>query len=424
MSWCLGVSVGKMLSRAFSIRNPQSAIRNFCLFLLAAIIPLNVPAQTTAVVHLKDGRTEKIVFEAAQFESADNALVRGQASGRRVEFRAPEIWQIEFGAEPLPRGSTEQLWLNDGTRLTGQIAQWNGPQRPIVQSDLFRSLAVWDDAIIGLTRGWPPLPRLPAAAADKDLLCTTDGDQMIGRFLQIDMAAVGFRSDLGTISCPRAKVSALVLAPRKVAKPEETPWVLRFANDDRVWTKSWGIESGRLRCAIGGSNPTVPAGLLRRAVHLDPSVEVFSRIQPQNFTMQPLLDGTRAIIVDHGPGDCALRVGTREYLFGLFLRPECELDYALSDGDEFFLAELGLSTELTEDKDSPAGGFAHRARASFAVGDGPWKTFALDSRAAPVAVALPLAGARRLRIRVEAADDWGCGAHVVLGEPVLTKNKR
>jgi hypothetical protein len=420
------------------IQNPRSTIVAGVTILLA-LARAEVGAQTTAVVHRMDGRVETIQLEGAQFESAEKGILRRRASGRSVEYRSNEIWQIELDSERVPRGSAEQLWLTDGSRLSGQLVKWVVSQRAVTWTDLFRTIELFDEVIAGLTRGDPPPSRLPVGMAGKDALYTTDGDRMAGQLLRIEDGDFAFRSELGNITCSRQKVSALVLAPKSAVRDQPSaisdqpsavgvrkseirnpksdgPWVLEFANGDRVWTQSWAIEGGRLRCTVGGGAPPAPAALLCRAVALGPRVEVFSRIQPQHFTMRPILAGTHAILVDCAPENRPLRIGEREYLFGLFLRPECEMEYALGDEAEFFLAQAGLSSELARDVGA--------ARIAFALGDGPWKSFELTRNAAPVAISLGLSGSKRLRIRVEADDDWGCGAHVVLGEPVLIRRQK
>jgi len=397
------------------IRNQKSKIAS--AFLLALFVT-NVAAQTTATIHRSDGRIEKIRLADVQFEPPDKGLIRGLVSDRVVEYRPDELWQIEFGAERVARGSAEQLWLNDGTRLAGQLVQWIPSQRALTWTDLFRTVNLSEDAIVGLTRGYPPPSRLPVGVAGKDALYTSDGDRLMGRLLRIENDDFAFRSELGNITCARQKVAAFTITPKSESRnpQSESAWVLEFANGDRVWTRSWGIDAGRLRCAVGGGTPTAPSALLRRAIHLGPRVQVFSKTQPQHFTMNPLLAGTRAILVDRGPENRPLRIGEHEYLFGLFLRPECEMEYALADDSEFFLADLGLASDVAREAGS--------ARAMFALGDAPWKTYDLAQVSQPVSIALGLSGSKQLRIRIEAADDWGCGAHVVLGEPVLIKKQK
>jgi hypothetical protein len=420
--------IQKLKSR---FRNPQSTIHN--LFLLLLLLGANAFGQTTAVVHLADGRTEKFVCDSAQFEPPEKGVIRGQAGSRQVEFSCRDIWKIEFGSPPVARGSTEQLWLLDGTRLSGQLVGWEPWQRAVFRSDLFRSVPVWDSAILGLTHGWPPPPRLPPAVAARDALYTSDGDRMIGQFLRIDAKAVGFRSELGNLAVERQRVSSLVLETSRTVDAKDMSWALVFANGDRVWTGSWAIEGGRIRCTICGTQPNAPASLLRRAIHLGPRAEIFSRVQPQQFTMRPLLEGTRAIIVDRGPANRPLVAGDREYLFGLFLRPNCEMDYALSDDAEFFQAELALASDFglriadcgaTNRQPDPENPKSEIVRVALAVGDSPWKSYSIAAGDSAISLAFPVAGARRLRVRVESANDWGDGAHVILGEPVLIKKKR
>jgi len=419
-------------------RHPQSAIRNALLLLL--LLGTNSFAQTTAVVHLADGRTAQIVCDGAQFDLSDKGTIRGQAGGGRREFPSQDIWKIEFGSSPVARGSTEQLWLLDGTRLSGQLVGWEPWQRAVVRSDLFRSVPVWDSAILALTHGWPPPPRLPATVAGKDVLHTSDGDRRVGRFLRIDARSIGFRSELGNLAVERQRVSSLVLDTSKTVEARDAAWALVFANGDRVFTGSWAIEGGRIRCTICGNQPNAPASLLRRAIHLGPRTEVFSRIQPQQFSMQPLLEGTRAILVDRGPGNGPLLSGNREYLFGLFLRPNCEMDYALSGNAEFFLAELAPASDFglpiadcgmtnrQPDPGNPQSAIRNPqsaiVRVALAVGDSPWKSYSIAAGDAPLSLAFPLDGARRLRLRVESANEWGDGAHVLLGEPVLIKKTK
>lgn len=406
------------------MRNLQSPIRT-ALAVLVVFVTAGAWTQTTAVVHRLDGRAEPIQFESAQFEAPDKGVLRGRAAGRSVEFPSGEIWQIEFGVEPVPRGSTEHLWLNDGSRLSGQLVRWVASQRAVVWTDLFRTIELFDDAILGLTHGSPPPSRLPDAVAGSDALYTADGDRMTGRLLRIEEGDVAFRSELGNITCPRQKVNALVLKPKSdVQTPQsafriphsEASWVLEFANGDRVWARSWAIESGRLRCAVGGGTPTAPSTLLRRAILLGPRVEAFSKIEPQYFAMRPVLAGTKAILVDRGPENCPLRLAERDYLFGLFLRPEAEMDYALSDDAQWLLADVGMSSELSPNLGT--------ARVAFAVGDAAWKTYDLRHDAPPVAVAIDLRASKRLRIRVERADPWAIGAQVIFGEPVLVNKPK
>jgi len=403
------------------IQNRKSKIGPY-VAVLVSLVAVEARGQTTAVVHRADGRVEKIELIAALFESPDKALLRGRVPDGLIDYSANEIWQIEFGAERVARGSTEQLWLNDGTRLSGRLAQWIPSQRATIWTDLFRTIAIWDDTIVGLTHGYPPPARLPTGIAGKDVLYTSDGDRMVGQLLRMENDNIAFRSELGNMTYDRQRVRALVLTAKSEVPNRKSeignlksagPWVLEFANGDRLWTPSWMAEGGRLRCAIGGGTPTAPVALLSRAIFLGPHVQIFSAIEPKHFTMRPLLAGQRSILVDRGPENRPLRIGQCEYLFGLFLRPQCEMEYALSDDAQFFLAEVGISSDLAREPGS--------ARILFAVGDTPWRTFNLTKDNSPVPVVISLGGSSRFRIRVEASDDWGCGAHVVLGEPVLTK---
>ncbi|MCX8037437.1 MAG: hypothetical protein N3D11_10425 [Candidatus Sumerlaeia bacterium] len=373
------------------------------------------------MLRLHDGRVERFFAEAVLAESQTQLAVVEAKTKRRHEFPRTEIWQIDFAAQPLPRGSIEQVWLKDGSRLSGRLLNWAVfPSRPAIQTDLFRTLQVWDDSIIGLTRGSPP-PRLPPAPADKDLLCTADGDQLLGQFLHMDAAAVGFRSDLGTLNVLREKTTALVLAPRKGESTLDKPWALYFTNGDRVRTDSWAIQSGRLQCALSGATPASPAVFLQRAVLFGATAEPFSAVQPQRFSMRPRLDGVRAIVVDRRPDGGALRIGDREYSFGLHLQPDCEMEYVFGEDYAFFLTEWGLSSALTVPQSTTHNPQFPRARLLLAVGDGPWQTFEVRQSDWVQYLVQSLMGSRRLRLRLEAADAWGAGVHVVLGEPLLIR---
>jgi hypothetical protein len=372
-------------------------------------------SETITTVRLADGRIERMLHEEVRFDNPSQSGIRGLADRRTVFFRGDEVWQIDFGVEPIPHGSTQHIWLADGSRLSGGLTKWNRAGGTSVWTDLFRNIFLGRDTLIGVTCGNAPPPRLPRGVEGRDVLWMSNGDRLIGRMLRVEDGVFDFRSDLGTLSCPRHRIEAAVFAVDPSRERKQPRWVLTFANGDRVWTNTWQIHGdGQLECQVGGSRRKTRATLLRRALRLDSEVTVFSRIQPKRFQMRPALAGTHAIAVDGGADDRPLRVGGREYLFGLFLRPACEMDYALDEGARYFLADVGLSSQLAAEG---------RANVAFAVGDGPWKTLALDRKDEPTPLALALNGSRRLRIRVEAADDWAAGAHVVLGEPVVIRQK-
>ncbi len=418
---------------AFQPQHREERSQASCFGLLLQIRMVLVPlvfvfacaqsfSQTSVVVRLCDGRVEKLPTEAVLAESRTQLTVVEPKTKRKHEFRRSDLWQIEFNAQPLPRGSLEQVWLKDGSRLSGRLLNWAVfPSRPAVQTDLFRTLQVWEDSIIGLTRGISPPPRLPPAPAGKNLLCTTDGDQLVGQLLHLNAAAVGFRSDLGTLSIPREKTTALVLGPQKLENAHEKPWLLYFTNGDRVRTDSWAIQSGRLQCALSGATPAAPAVFLQRALLLNENAEPFSSVQPQRFSMRPRLDGVRAIVVDRRPDGGALQIGKRVYSFGLHLQPDCEMEYVLDESYALFLTEWGCTSALTVPQSATRNEHSPRARLLLAVADGPWQTFEARQSDIPQHLVLPLSGARNFRVRLEAVDDWGAGAHVVLGDPLLVR---
>jgi len=370
--------------------------------------------ETTTTVTRTDGRTETVRLQEARFESPTDYGFRGRVADQAVQYKIDDIWRLDFGREPFPFQAPEQIWFTDGTRLSGTLARDDGANDPdAARTDLFRTLFVKRQALAGISRLTPAPTQLPAALPGRDVLWTADGDRMVGRLVRIEPHAVSFRSELGSTVCPRSRLRALILSPAEApaAAPPEGRWVLTFVNGDRVFTPRWQIqEGGKLECALGDSRLLTELRLLERAVYLGPRARIFSRLQPARFAMAPRLEGTQAIIVDRAPEDRALRVGAREYLFGLFLRPDCEMEYALEEGARHWLAEIGLSSELARDGS---------ARVLFAVGDADWQPRALNVKDKPEAIALDLNGARRLRIKIESDSLWGVGAHVIVGEPVL-----
>jgi len=392
------------------------AFSRYLVLLLAALLPAAsyAVAPTTATVWLAGGgRVENFRIEQLGFDRTGKGFLRGRAGGETSSFNAGEIWQIAFGGNPLPQGSSDRLGLADGSCLTGRVAEWGAEDNIRFHSDLFGDLVLPSRNVASLAVGLPRFSRPPKGVEGRDTLWTADGDRLVGRLLGMDREKLIFRSDLGVLRCDRSRVRAIAAGGHSGAAKDSGGWILVFSNGDRVRTRSWALENdGRLRCSVGGSPAKTPAEFLRRALHLGPRAKIFSRIQPDKFSMQPVSRGQRAIIVDRGPGDLALLgPGGREYLFGLFLRPRCEMEYRLDGSAEAFLAELAMSPQPAPDHG--------RARVLFSIGDGPWKAFDLEKGRLPVALSFALKGARRFRIRVEPADRWGCGAHVVLGEPVL-----
>jgi hypothetical protein len=370
-------------------------------------------AETTAVVQLLNGSSERAMLAEMRYEAPNNYKFRGRVGDRAVEYRLDQIQQIEFENPPLRYGSPERLWFADGTRLSGSLMRRAGSQSPdAARLDLFTgSFSPRPESLIGLTRTLPAPAQLPPGVKGSDVLWTTEGDRLVGRMLRLENGLALFRSELGSRQTPRSHVRALVLSPEKTEAATTRAWVLQFTNGDRLWTNAWQTQGdGNLQCALGETRLVTETRFLRRAAYMGPRVRAFSRIQPKEFSSSPALQGTEGIIVDRAPADGALRLGEREYAFGLFLRPHCEMEYALDGSAERLLADLGLTSRLAGEG---------TARVAFAVGEGGWKEFALDKRETPVTVALELKGARRLRIRVDSEDPWACGAHVVLGEPVL-----
>lgn len=392
-------------------------MRNFsCTIAIGLFLLLLGPsafADLHAVVHLANGRTETVTVDSARFENRNMAYLRGRAGDRTVEFKAPEIWMIQFDNAPIPPTSDEFLWFEDGTRLSGRLE--SGSMRQAIpyaeRSDLFPQLVMRNEWLTGVTRGTPPPARLNVGVKDNDVLWTCDGDRMVGRFLRIDDGLVVFRSSLGTLQIPRHRMQALSLNHQSLPKPDQPTWLLEFANGDRVWTSLWSMEGNdQLACKIGATRRVANLQFLTRAINVGENVSLLSRRRPDRFAMNSRLKGTEAILVDRGPGDIPLRVGDREYGFGLFLRPDCSMEYDLAREAEFFRAELGISTQLAREG---------VARVIIQAGDRPPTSHRLVSGEKPIFITAELKDMKQLRIEVQADDPWGCGAHVIIGEPVL-----
>ena len=396
----------------------QAALR--CLLLVFAFrLTAGACAQpASVVVHLLDGRSQRLQLEAVRFEDPNYRLIRGRAGDRGMEFSADKIWQIDFERGAVPRGSIERIWLRDGSRLSGRMVRGGeyAGQPFNYWFDLYEQTGRGLESIAGLTRDDPPPGRLPAGVDGKDVLRTLDGDRLVGRLVRLTDEEFLFRSDLGTLTIARSRLESLVLAPPEEAEADPAErWLLHFANGDRVITEAWGQKNNNeIEFQVAGVWQRTSFDLLSRAVHIGKNTIRLSDRQPERFRMEPILAGTRAIVVDEAPGNRPLRIGGREYAFGLFLRPDCEMEWTMGPHAERLVAELGIA--------SAVGGTA-RATVSIQGGDGNWRDYVLEGNAGPKRIQLALQAGGALQLRLRSNEPWGSGAQVVLGEPMVTRVK-
>ena len=386
-----------------------------CAFRLTAGVCAQPPS---VVVHLLDGRSQRLQLEAVRFEAPNYRLIRGRAGDRGMEFPADEIWQIDFERGAVSRGSIERIWLRDGSRLSGRMVRGGeyAGQPFNYWFDFYEQTGRGLESIAGLTREDPPPGRLPAGVGGEDVLRTLDGDRLVGRLVRLTDDQFLFRSDLGTLTIARSRLKSLVLA-QSDAPPEEPAekWLLHFVNGDRLVTDAWGRkDQNEIEFRVAGVWQRTPFDLLSRALRIGKNTIRLSNRQPERFRMEPILAGTRAITVDEAPGNRPLRVGDRQYAFGLFLRPNCEMEWTMGPNAQRFVAELGI--------DSAVGNGA-RATVSIQVRDGDWSGYTLEGNAEPKRIQLALQPGGALRLRVRSDEPWGSGAQVVLGEPMVTRVK-
>ena len=126
-----------------------------------------------------------------------------------------------------------------------------------------------------------------------------------------------------------------------------------------------------------------------------------SDLKPASYRQVPFLDTAWPYFNDRSTSGNRLRAAGKLYLKGLGVHSAAALTYDLKDGYRQFQAEVAIDDET-------AGAGSVLFRVLLDRGDGQWQTAytspVVRGGAAPLTVAVDLAGAKRISLRVDFAD--------------------
>jgi hypothetical protein len=230
---------------------------------------------------------------------------------------------------------------------------------------------------------------------------------------KIDPETVEFDWEKETRTLQRVQVIGVIFA-----RPESTPPAkVRVALNDGAVLPVTRLEpaegADRLKCTLPhGSTIEPPAAEVASISVRSPRVKQLSEMTPALVTERPIAALPRSWKADLNVRGLPLKAGTRIYEQGIGVQSGTSLEYELDGGAEQFAAVLTLD---------PPPGIAGDCEFVVLVDGHEAARRHVKSGDDPIALRIPLKGARRLELRVDYGSnlDFGdhanwCDAHVVL----------
>ena len=359
---------------------------------------------------------ERIAGELIGLDATPTAVLRVGGAVRRVP--CADLLSIELrAARPSARAGDSALVLRDGRVLRGTLV--GGSRRAVaLRSPLFTAL---ECPLAAITRvefpvaqpGQPPRP-----AAKHDRLLFANNDVVDGTVESFGPEGIRFRSALlGEFDVAFDRLKTVVFASQSAPLPPAPKGIVAVAHADDGTVVAGTIRSlteGRLELqAAFGPSLSLALDRIVRIEFRGGRLVFLSDLEPAQVAETPFFDLVWRHRRDRSVDGNPLRIGERTYRKGLGVHSRCELTYALAGGFRRFLADVGLDEEIGD-----------KGNVDVAVlvdGQVKLERKGVTGRDAPLPVAVDLAGAARLTLRVDFGRDFDICDHADWGNARLIR---
>ena len=317
----------------------------------------------------------------------------------------PAAELVRWGA-PVEVSRKPLLVLADGSLLPADVTT---ADREKLQADslLFGKISLLLDAVAGIVFHPPSDRRRLDALLDRisgaesrtaDRLLLSNGDELGGHLETIDENSVNVEADLGPLTLPTERITAVLLPRAAQPKPakERQTWT-GFRDGSRLLATGLLLETDRVQLTIAGKQTIqAPSEKLVWLQPLGDRITYLSEMKPTEYRHVPFLSLKWPYHTDRSVTGNWLRCGGQPYLKGLGVHSTATLSYTLPESYRRFAAELGV------DEETAAGGSVQ-----FRVlvdGREKFQSPIVRGGQPPVPVAVDIAGAKRLELVVDYAD--------------------
>lgn len=404
---CRGQSYGRSAATAFG------AALCFIALSLSSVAIAQTAAGPLLTVGAKPSSGEIIAADLSG--DAAKAKFTFRTAGKDSTIAAAKL--VRFGAwRELPRSPLVLLPGADAIVITDPAAAVDYPIRLVkdllhVESDLFGKIELPLTAIEALVLSVPAaiedrdrlLAKLAGHSGKTDKLLLANGDELAGSVIELDMERIKVRAAAGDLTLDVAQVVAIALNPSLVARPriEGLHALAGFEDGSRLTAKTLRLagETAELKLAAGPTLKATAASLVAVQT-IGGEAKYLSQLKPSSYRHVPFLDIPWPYHEDRSVVGTRLRAGKQVYLRGLGMHSLSLLTYDLDGAYRQFQTELAID-------DAAAGGGSVVFRVFADEGDG-WKARytspAVRGGDAPLPIAVDIAGAKRISLRVDFGD--------------------
>jgi len=380
------------------INSPESHLRHLAsaTLLLFSVLASGFSWAATAVT--VEGQS--FACEVASIDATPTATLRVEGAAKQTA--CSDLQAIEFRqGEPTVDVQQSATILRDGGCLRGTILGGGGSSVKVA-SPLFGEVECPLQAVarIELPGVQPGAALQPGEKLDRLLL--RNGETIEGSVESIGPKGIRFRSEpLGQIDIGFERLTAVAFAgqgPAPKTPPDGVVAVAYADNGTVVAGRIASLAAGKLALkALFGPEMALDAAKLLRIEFRGGRLVYLSDLEPAEAKETPFFDLVWHYRRDQSVDGNPLRLGGRTYRKGLGVHSRCELTYELKGGFRRFLADFGIDGEVGEKGDVDV--------AVLVDGVPRFERKSVTGRDGPVPVALDLAGAARLTLRVDFGRD-------------------
>jgi len=373
-----------------------------CLTLLAAGPTFAATAVTV--------EGQSLPCEVVSIDATPTATLRVDGAAKPMACTDLQAIELRPG-EPSVDIQQSAILLRDGSCLRGSIQDGSGSSVKVA-SPLFGEVECPLQAVARIelpgSQSGPPLQ--PGEKLDRLLL--RNGETIEGSVEWIGPKGIRFRSEpLGQIEIAFERLLAVAFAgqgpaPKGVrpihlftkAPPEGAFAIVHADNGTLVAGRIASLAGGKLTLkALFGQEMALDAARLLRIEFRGGRLIYLSDLEPAEAKETPFFDLVWHYRRDQSIDGNPLRLGGRTYRKGLGVHSRCELTYELKGSFRRFLADFGIDGEVGEKGDVDV--------AVLVDGVPRFERKSVTGRDGPVPVALDVAGAARLTLRVDFGRD-------------------